>query len=120
MAASAQNVKDLIGDVYDTLGDNDTERDAVITRALTRAQAYVDGYTGNATGDLVDAAVEDAAALQLLQRAIAGSSEMTSIRIGEISIGEKNVNMQITFLKSELQNKLRVLGRKTKAILTSI
>jgi len=110
MAASSTNVQYLLGDLYDAMGSSKAD---IVTAMITRAQAYVDEYTGSKTGTIIDAAVEDFAALYCVQRMVAGSSSAHSITIGEISLGEKQIATQIRELRRQGNEKLKQVGRAT-------
>jgi len=118
MAVDRENVQRLLGELYDLLSTDSNERDQIIDAQLTRAGLYVDAYTGNQSGVLRDACVEDFATLSVLQRMCAGSSGVLSIDLGDIRLGRKPIDLQINELRREAQDKLNILGRKSKAILT--
>jgi len=118
MAADRENVERLIGELYDIISTDTNKVDQIITTQMTRAAAYVDAYTGSQTGVLRDAVVEDFATLFILQRMAAGSSGILAINLGDISLGEKPIAVQINELRRQAQEKLNILGRKSKTILT--
>ena len=87
------------------------DKDTIITAMLARGQAYVNEYTSSATGTIVDNAVEDFAALYILQRMVAGSSSANTITVGEITIGKKEISVQIKELRKQAVDKLKIIGR---------
>ena len=118
MAVDRENVQRLIGELYDILSTDTNTADQILTTQMARAEAYVDAYTGSQTGTLRDACVEDFAALFVLQRMAAGSSGVLAINLGDIALGEKPIAVQINEMRRQAQEKLNILGRKTKATLT--
>jgi len=110
--ASSTNVQYLLGDLYDAMG---SDKATIVTAMIARAQNYVDKWTGTATGNLVDNAVESFAALYILQRMMAGSSSANSISIGTINIGQKEILGQLSELRREGREQLGLIGRPTGA-----
>lgn len=112
MAADADNVQYLLGDLYDALGTN---KDTIITAMIARAKNYVDEYTGSKTGGIVDNTIESVAAMYILQRMVTGSNSTNAINIGAIRIGAKDVRAQIEELRRQIEEQLGVVGRSSTA-----
>jgi|TARA_R100000501_G_C2620684_1_gene113930 hypothetical protein len=110
MVASDTNVQYLLGELYDAMG---TDKATIVTAMVARAQNYVDSYTGSKTGNLVDNAVESYATLYCLQRMVAGSNSANSISIGSINIGAKQIQTQISELRTQGKEQLAMVGRST-------
>jgi len=108
IAASDLNVTYLIGDLYEAMGD---DKATIVTAMVARAQAYVDAYSGSQTGTLIDNAVETLAAMYILQRMIAGSNSTNRINIGAITIGEKEISVQVEELRKQFDDQMKMVGR---------
>jgi len=109
MAATANDVKYRIGDLYDFM-DSST-RDAAITAFLASAQAYVDAYSGSATGVLSDSAVADLAALYVVTAMSGGSAAGEAFSLGnDTRVGNRNMVLMAAELKGRFMQNLNRLG----------
>ena len=108
MAASSTNVQYLIGELYDAMG---TAKDSIITAMISRGGKYVEGFTGETSGDMYDTAVETWAAVFILQRMVSGSNSTNAISLGAISIGKKDVVVHLTSLKADANAQLKAINR---------
>jgi|19_taG_2_1085344.scaffolds.fasta_scaffold02065_5 hypothetical protein len=108
MAASSTNVEYLIGELYDAMG---ADKATIVTAMISRGAKYVEGFTGESSGDMYDTAVETWAAVFILQRMVSGSNSTNAISLGAISIGKKDVGIHLKSLKADANAQLKAINR---------
>ena len=111
MVASYEQVRNRVPDLESEIG---TGSAAVIAELISGAQAYIDDWTGNQTGDLVDAAMADLASAMLCDQMMASTAHGVNVTVGGLSVSSKDLATMSSNFRTSSQRSLASFGKDGK------